>query len=80
MSFNVIMDHSMSFNVSMDQSMSFNVSIIGGDNKVQFVLDQHPYFNNNSTSSLKQQSTDRKVSPLVHIILIPSQPVFELTP
>jgi len=29
-----------------------------------------------SSTSLKQQSADRNVAPLGHIILIPSQPVF----
>ena len=33
-----------------------------------------------SASSLKQQSADRHVAPLCHIILIASQPVFTLTP
>ena len=33
-----------------------------------------------SLTSLKQQSAGRNVAPLVHIILIPSQPVFPLTP
>jgi len=33
-----------------------------------------------STSSLKQQSTDRHVATLEHIILIPSQPAFALSP
>ena len=33
-----------------------------------------------STSSLKQQSTYWHVAPLRHIILTPSQLVFELTP
>jgi hypothetical protein len=33
-----------------------------------------------SASSLKQQSVDRHVAPLGHIILIPSQPVFVLSP
>jgi hypothetical protein len=33
-----------------------------------------------SGSSLKQQSEDRHVAPLGHIILIPSQPVFALSP
>jgi hypothetical protein len=33
-----------------------------------------------SASTLKQQSEGRHVSPLEHIILIPSQPVFALTP
>ena len=33
-----------------------------------------------SASSLKQQSAGRHVAPLVHIILIPSQLVFALSP
>jgi hypothetical protein len=33
-----------------------------------------------SASSLKQQSADRHVAPLEHIILILSQPVFALSP
>jgi len=33
-----------------------------------------------SASSLKHQSACRHVAPLGHIILIPSQPVFALTP
>jgi len=33
-----------------------------------------------SSSSLKQQSVGRHVGPLGHIILIPNQPVFDLTP
>jgi hypothetical protein len=33
-----------------------------------------------SASSLKQQSADRHVAPLGHIILIPSQPIFPLSP
>jgi ankyrin repeat protein len=32
-----------------------------------------------SASSLKQQSADRNVAPLGHIIMIPSHPVFALT-
>ena len=32
-----------------------------------------------SASSLKQQSAGRYVAPLGHIILIPSQPVFDLS-
>jgi hypothetical protein len=31
-------------------------------------------------SSLKQQSADRHVAPLGHIILIPSQPIFAVSP
>jgi hypothetical protein len=33
-----------------------------------------------SANSLKQQSADRHVASLGHIILIPSQPIFALTP
>jgi hypothetical protein len=44
----------------------------------RFVLDQHPEFY--SASSLKQQSAGRHVAPLRHIILIPSQPGFALSP
>jgi hypothetical protein len=33
-----------------------------------------------SASSLKQKSKDIHVAPLGHIILIPSQPVFALSP
>jgi hypothetical protein len=47
--------------------------------EVRFVLDQHAELDIYSASSLKQQSTGRHVAPLVHIIPIPSQPVFALT-
>jgi hypothetical protein len=50
------------------------------DVNVRFVLDQHAEFYLFSANSLKQQFTDRHVAPLVHIILIPSQSVFALTP
>jgi hypothetical protein len=42
-------------------------------------LDQHAELEFFSASSLKQQSSDRHVAPLGHIIPIPSQPVFALT-
>ena len=45
-----------------------------------FVLDQHAWLDFYSASSLKQQSMGRHVAPLGHIILIPSQPVFALSP
>jgi hypothetical protein len=48
--------------------------------KVRFVLDQHAELDFYSASSLKQQSADRHVAPLGHIILILSQPVFALSP
>ena len=49
------------------------------DDKVCFVLDQHALLDFYSASSLKQQSMDRHVTPLWHIILIPNQPVFVLS-
>ena len=48
------------------------------DDGVRFVLDQHAELDFYSASSLKQQSADRYVAPLV--ILIPRQPVFALSP
>ena len=50
------------------------------DDEVRFVLDQHAELDLYSASSLKQQSAGRHVAPLGHIILIPSQPVFALSP
>jgi len=44
------------------------------------VLDQHAELDLYSASSLKQQSAGRHVAPLGHIILIPRQPVFALSP
>ena len=50
------------------------------DDEVHFVLDQHTKLDFYSASSVKQQCVDRHVAPLGHIILIPSQPVFTLSP
>ena len=50
------------------------------DDEVRFVLDQHAELDFYIASSLKQQTADRHVAPLGHIILIPSQPVFALSP
>ena len=50
------------------------------DDEVHFVLDQHAELDFYSASSLIQQSVCRHVAPLGHIILIPNQPVFNLTP
>ena len=50
------------------------------DDEVRFVLDQHAELDIYIASSLKQQSADRHVAPLGHIILIPSRPVFALSP
>jgi hypothetical protein len=40
------------------------------DDEIRFVLDQHAQLNFYSASSLKQQSVDRHVAALGHIILI----------
>jgi hypothetical protein len=50
------------------------------DDEVRFVLDQHAESDFYSASSLKQQSAGRNVTPFGHIILIPSQPIFALSP
>jgi hypothetical protein len=50
------------------------------DDEVGFVLDQHAELDFYSASPLKQQSAGRHIAPLGHIILIPSQPVFALSP
>jgi hypothetical protein len=50
------------------------VSFQWDDDEVYFVLDPHAELNYHSTKALKQQSADRHVAPLGHIILFPSQP------
>jgi hypothetical protein len=56
------------------------VNVQWDDDEVRFVLKQHAELDFYSASSLKQQSANRHVIPLRHIILIPSQPVFALSP
>ena len=48
------------------------------DDEIRFVLDQHVELEFYSASSMEQQSADRHVAPLGHIILIPSQLVTSL--
>jgi hypothetical protein len=50
------------------------------DDDVRFVLEQHAELDFYSASSLSKQSADRHAAPLGHIILIPSRPVFALSP
>jgi hypothetical protein len=50
------------------------------DDEIYFVLDQHTWLDFNSASLLKQEFTGTYVVQLRHIILIPSQPVFALSP
>ena len=66
-------DMVLSFGVSEWLSLNVNSAIFQlyhGENKL---LDQHAQL-------LKQQFAGRHVTPLGHIILIPSQPVFVLSP
>jgi len=49
------------------------------DDEVRFVLGKHAKLDFYISSSLKQQSADKHVAPIGHIILIPSQPVFALS-
>jgi hypothetical protein len=54
------------------------VNFLWDDDEVRFVLDQHAELDFYSANSPKQYA-DRHIAPLVHIILIPSQPVFALS-
>jgi len=47
------------------------------DDEVRFVIDQKAELDYYSANSLEQQSADRHVAPLWHIILIPSQLVID---
>ena len=49
------------------------------DDDVRFVQNQQTWLDFYSANSLKQQSIDRNVPPLGHIILNQSQPVFAFT-
>jgi hypothetical protein len=48
--------------------------------EAHFVLDQHAKLGFYSAGSLQKQFVDRHVVPFGHIILIPSLPVFVLSP
>ena len=60
--------------------MREQVNFQWNDDEVRFVLDQHAQFDFYSANSLKQQSSDRHVAPLGHIVLIPNKPIFDLSP
>jgi hypothetical protein len=68
------------FNANSAISWQEQINFQWDDDEVRFVLDQHAELDFHSASSLKQQSMGRHVTPLWHIILIPSQPVFAFTP
>ena len=61
----------------MAMSWREQVNFQWDDDEVRFVLDQHAFY---SASSLKQQSMDRHITPLDHIIPILKQPIFALSP
>jgi hypothetical protein len=50
------------------------------DNDVRVALDQQALSDFYSASTLKQQSADRNVASLEQNFVIPSQPVFALSP
>ena len=50
------------------------------DDDVRFALDQHDSLDFYSASSLKQQSANRHVDRLGYVVLIPCEPVFDLSP
>ena len=50
------------------------------DDEVHFVLAQHVELDFYSASLQKQQSAGKHVTPLGHIILIPRQPFFAVSP
>jgi hypothetical protein len=61
--------------ISWREQVNFQCS-----DEVRFVLDQHARNFIVLDHFLKQRSTDRHVASVGHIILIPSQPVFALSP
>ena len=71
------MSNSFSY-ISWQEQVTSDEMIIYND--VCIVLDQHAELDFYSASSLIQQSVDRPITPLGHIILILIQPVFDLYP
>ena len=61
-------------------SISWQEQITFRWDEVHFVLKKHDDLDFHWAYSLKQQSMDRHIAPLGHIILNPSPPVFALTP
>jgi hypothetical protein len=67
-----------------EQFVSYSMAIISyirwdNNDDVRFVLDQHDFLDFYSATSLKHQSLGRHVTPLGHISLISSQPLFAFT-
>ena len=80
----IIMSEWLLFNAKISNFSAISwreqVNFQWDDDGVHFVLDQHAWLDFYSASSFKQQSADRHVASLGHIILIPIQPVFALSP
>jgi hypothetical protein len=73
----VVYRHASNFSaISWQEQVNFQWD----DDEVRFVLDKHAELDFYSDGSLKQQSAGTHVAPLGHIILIPSWPVFALSP
>jgi hypothetical protein len=66
--------------IVLDISWREQVNIHWDYDETRFVLDQHTYLDLHSARSLGPQSVNRHVAPLGHIIMIPSQPVFAVSP
>ena len=64
------------YNIMSEWLFNVNSAIF----QLYHVLDQHAELGFYSANSLKQQSADRNAAPHGYIILIPSQPVFVLSP
>jgi len=68
------------FNANSAIFQLFHYNFQWYDDEVRFVLDQYANVDFYSVNSLKQQFADRQVTHIRHIILIPSHPVFALSP
>jgi hypothetical protein len=66
--------------ISKNSGKPYKNTNFDDDDEVRFVLDQHAELDFYSASSLKQQYAGRNVTPFGHIILIPSQQIFPLSP
>ena len=64
------------FNTKAAIFLLYQVNLQWKDDEVRFVLDQQAELDFYNASLLEQQSTDKYIAPLGHIILNPSQPVF----
>ena len=64
------------FNTKAAIFQLYQVNLQWKDDEVRFVLDQQAELDFYNASLLKQESTDKYIASLGHIILNPIQPVF----